>query len=206
MATVDEPPGGGGPRELDFATIEAYLAKVRAGDEVALGELLRRLKPYVQRMAHGRLPPYARPDADTEDLVMLTLQCAYSNLARFEMRHEGSLIAYLRCILVNQIRDQIRRSLRRPRSEPLSEDLEDHGPSPEAAYMAVEEERTYRRLLARLRKSQREAIRLRVEHGMTDAEIATQLKLRSANSARMRIARGLERMSALLGEELPGRM
>lgn len=200
MNRVDEPsdtPGRGG---LDSATIEAYLGKVRAGDQAALEELLARVEPYVRRMAHGKLPGIARPMADTEDLVMLTLRCAYSNLSHFEMRHEGSLIAYLRCILVNQIRDQIRRAQREPRREPLSDELRDDVPSPDDAVIAREAEATYRELLAALRKSQRDAITLRVERGMSYEEIAEEMGLRSADSARMRVARGLEHMSRLLDE------
>jgi RNA polymerase sigma factor (sigma-70 family) len=198
MTALDESPKPIERSELDSATIEAYLAKIRAGDHAALDELLSRVEPSIRRMAHGKLPGIARPMADTEDLVMLTLRCAYSNLSRFEMRHEGSLIAYLRCILVNQIRDQIRRALREPRRESLSEDLREDVPAPDDAVIAMEAEKTYRDLLAELRKSQRGAITLRVEHGMSYEEIAKEMGLKSANSARMRVARGLERMSQLL--------
>ncbi len=198
MSAVDRSREPGTRSELDAATIEAYLVKVRAGDKVALEALLTRLEPHVRRMAHGKLPSRARPLADTEDLVMLTLRCAYSNLSRFEMRHEGSLIAYMRCILVNQIRDQIRRALREPQRVALSEDLRDGVSAPDGAVMAREAEKTYRDLLAGLRKSQREAITLRVERSMSYEEIAKEMGLKSADSARMRVARGLERMSALL--------
>jgi RNA polymerase sigma-70 factor (ECF subfamily) len=198
MTVVDPSREPGTRSELDAATIEAYLAKVRAGDTVALEDLLTRLEPQVRRMAHGKLPSIARPLADTEDLVMLTLRCAYTNLSRFEMRHEGSLIAYLRCILVNQIRDQIRRAMREPQRVVLSEDLRDDVPAPDDAVITKEAEKTYRDLLAALRKSQRNAITLRVERSMSYEEIAQEMGLKSANSARMRVARGLERMSVLL--------
>ena len=69
------------------------LARVRAGDALAIDLLFQRIVPALRRWARGRLPANARELCDTEDLVQDTLAGALRHLTDFEARHQGSLLA-----------------------------------------------------------------------------------------------------------------
>ena len=59
-------------------------------------------------------PAQCRGMNDTEDLVQETVIRALNHLDRFEFRHEGALLAYLRQSLLNRIVDEVRKTSRRP--------------------------------------------------------------------------------------------
>jgi len=92
----------------------ALIRRIRDGDSVARDTLLKRYLPALRRWAHGRLPASARDLSDTDDLVQVTLMRALNNIDEFDARHTGSFLAYLRQILLNQVRDELRRQQRRP--------------------------------------------------------------------------------------------
>ena len=85
------------------------LAKVKDGDEVARDQLCATYLPMLKRWAHGRLPDYARDLAETDDMVQNTLIRALNKLDSFSALREGAFLAYLRKILLNNIRMEIRR-------------------------------------------------------------------------------------------------
>src|SRR5690606_2412050 len=92
----------------------SLLAMVKGGDEAARERLCALYLPMLMRWAHGRLPPQARGLAETCDLVQATLIQALAQLGRFESRHEGAFLAYLRTALLNNLRNEIRRGMRHP--------------------------------------------------------------------------------------------
>lgn len=179
----------------------SLLTLVRAGDGDARDRLLRRYLPALRRWAHGRLPDRARGMVDTDDLVQVSLLRALDNVTRFEPRHEGAFLAYLRRIALNAIRDEIRRSTRRPGGDELSEDLADHAPSPVELAVGREVVASYERALAELPELQQEAVIMRVELGFSYPELAAALGSPSANAARMTVSRALVR----LAEAMDGR-
>jgi len=175
----------------------AYLLeRARQGDAAARDLLAKRYHPILRRLAHGRLPPYARALLDTDDLVQDTLVRALSHLDRFEPRQEGAFLAYLRRILVNHILDEIRHARRAPSDDELHGTLGKPGPSPLEAAMGAEMLRAYDAALAVLPEEQREAIILRMEFDLSYQEIADALARPSANAARMLVARGLALLAA----------
>jgi RNA polymerase sigma factor (sigma-70 family) len=179
----------------------ALLARVREGDDKAREDLAARYRTLLARWAHGRLPPAARSVLETSDLVQTTLMRAFARVEQFEPRREGAFLAYLRQILLNQIRDESRRRKRRPVSEPLPEVLEDSTtPSPLEAIIGAESLARYEEALARLTERQREAIILRVELGLRYREVAEALDAPSVNAARLIVARALVRLAAALGD------
>src|SRR5439155_13414883 len=93
------------------------LRRAQLGDAEALNELLARYLPRLTRWATGRLPAHARGMADTQDLVQETVSSAFRKINAIEIRGPGALQAYLRQVLLNQIRQEIRRARRRPSSE-----------------------------------------------------------------------------------------
>jgi RNA polymerase sigma-70 factor (ECF subfamily) len=173
---------------------------VRAGDEDARGRLVVRYLGLLRRWAHGRLPPRARNLADTEDLVQTTLIRALDGVNRFEPRREGAFLAYLRKILLNEIRGAVRRASRGPDQEPLDAELPDGRPSPLEAAIGAEGVGRYETALARLTEEQRQAVVLRIELGLTYNEIAEAMGGASEDAARMLVARALEHLSKVMVE------
>ena len=131
---------------------------------------------------------------DTDDLVQATLGRAFQRLNQFEMSREGALVAYLRKILLNEIRDAIRRSGRRP-TQLADDDPIDQAPSPLEETVARTTFECYERALSNLPEIQREAIILRLEFGYSFQEIADAMGARSANTARMSVVRGIKRVT-----------
>jgi len=189
-----DPSGGPG-----FESTAKLLVRARGGDRGAQGDLASRYATMLRQWAHGRLPNSARDLVDTSDLVQITLQRAFARLDSFEPRREGAFLAYIRQILLNQIRDEVRRAKRRPAHEPLPEDLGDGvTPSPLEEIIGRESVRQYEEALAELSERQREAIILRVELGLRYREVAEAVGAPSVNAARLIVARALVRLASVV--------
>lgn len=179
----------------DLESTATLLARVRAGDRPAREQLARRYLATLLRWGHGRLPSYARDLSDTQDLVQVTLLKALEHVDTFEPQREGAFLAYLRTILLNEVRGEIRRVSRRPHREPLSDEL------PERAVSVVEQAigktamRAYERALDALDEEEREGVILRIEMGFTHQQVAEALGKPSADAARMLVARAMIRIT-----------
>lgn len=174
------------------------LALVRDGDRAARERLTARYLPIVTRIAHGRLPARARGMTDTDDLVQVTLLRALDHVEGFELRSEGAFLAYLRRILVNQIRDLARRAACRPVEVELRADAASGEPSPLELAIGRDRMEQYEAALEELGERDREATILRLEMGLTYPEIATAIDAASPNAARMVVARALTRLATKL--------
>ena len=62
-----------GQQTLDPESSISLVLRARRGDEAALNELFERYSKRLRVWAHGRLPPWARGPADTQDVVQDTL-------------------------------------------------------------------------------------------------------------------------------------
>jgi RNA polymerase sigma-70 factor (ECF subfamily) len=169
------------------------LNRVSEGEDSARDELCRRFLPLLTRWAHGRLPGYARDLSETQDLVQSSLIQALKHVDNFEALREGAFLAYLRTILLNQVRMEIRRVTRRNRHGFADSDAEPN--DPEASVMSeaigLDVLERYEAALMTLTDKAREAVMLRVEFGYTFPEIAAATDTPSANSARMLVSRSL---------------
>ena len=171
---------------------------MRDGDAVARNRLIERFLPPLQRWARGRLPARARSLSDTDDIVQVTLLKALDKVQDFEPRHEGAFLAYLRQILLNQVRDLIRAAGRRPPDESLPDAHPDPGASPLEEAIGVEMLEKYEAALARLTPEQQEAVLMRIEFRKSYPEIAEALGSPSANAARMVVWRGLTQLAEVM--------
>jgi len=170
------------------------LERARRGDRSAAHLLIERAQPAVRRWARGRLPTYARNEANTEDVVQDAVLAMLKNLARFRHRTVGGLQAYLRTSVLSRIRDLIRRTQRRGIHEELSETLADGRRSPlEAAIMRENLDR-FLDALQRLTVKDRQVIVWRVELGYSVEEIATRLG-KSVPAAGMTVTRAMTRLA-----------
>jgi RNA polymerase sigma-70 factor (ECF subfamily) len=172
------------------------LDRARRGDGGARDQLAARFLPLLQRWAHGRLPPPARGAVDTDDLVQVTLIKALAHLDSFEPEREGAFLAYLRRILLNQLRDELRRA--RPGREEIAEHLPDRAPSVVEKAIGREVLERYEAALGELDERQREAVILRLEFDYSHEEVAQAVGCPSANAARMLVSRALLRLAEIL--------
>jgi RNA polymerase sigma-70 factor (ECF subfamily) len=149
----------------------------------------------LRRWAHGRLPPRARDITDTDDLVQVTLMRALSHMETFQPQHDGAFAAYLRQILLNQIRDLARRVAWHPRAVELEDGIRDPGASPLERAIGKEMVDRYESALAKLTVEQREAVVMRLEMGFSYQEIADAQGRATAGAARQVILRALARLA-----------
>lgn len=176
------------------------LQRIREGDDSARDRLLERYLPVLRRWAHGRLPAKARGFADTDDLVQITLVRVLKQLERFEPRHEGAFLAYLRRILINAMRNEIARAATRGKQEEVGEALPDPGPSPLESALGRDLLDRYEAAFAMLGEEQQEAVFMRVEMGLGYEAIAEAMEKNSANTARMIVARAVAQLAAMMEE------
>jgi RNA polymerase sigma-70 factor (ECF subfamily) len=196
----DARPAGDGSLE----STAALLARVEVGVPGASDDLVRRFLPILRRWAHGRLPWSARDLAETDDLVHMTLLRALNHVKRFELRREGAFLAYLRRILLNQIRDEYRRYARQPKRSDLHESFEASAPSPLEELIGVDQIERFEKALATLPPKSREAVILRLEFGYTHQQVAEAIGSASPGAARKLVARALlEVADAMQSEARP---
>lgn len=179
------------PPRTDLESTAVLLVRARDGDRGARELLAGRYYTILRRFAHGRLPSSARGMLETDDLVQNTVMKALDHLDRFEPRREGAFLAYLRRILINQVRDEMRRVSRAPAHQPASETIDDPRPAPLEELVGRETIERFESALGELRDKEQEAVILRVELGMSHQEIADALGIRSANAARMYVSRSI---------------
>jgi RNA polymerase sigma factor, sigma-70 family len=181
------------PREPE-STAE-LLRRSFEGDKIAVEDLCARLRPALKRWASGRLPRWARAGVDTEDLVQNALTRSLVERRGIEAR--PGVRAYLRMIILNEIRDRVSAALvaKRIVLPPRPPD-----PSPLEELLGRERLERFDAALARLSPEDRTAVVCRIEMGMPYKEIADELGRPSADAARMAVARALVRLSRELAD------
>ncbi|TDR20564.1 RNA polymerase sigma factor [Marinicella litoralis] len=173
------------------------LAKVKDGDKMARDQLCSTYLPMLKRWAHGRLPAYARDLAETDDMVQNTLIKAMNKLDSFSSLREGAFLAYLRKILLNNIRMEIRRFSNQRDLLQSHHEGDENVTGASALDQAIGNEvvEKYENALMKIPDQAREAVILRVELGYSYPEIATAIECASANAARMIVARSLYKLA-----------
>jgi RNA polymerase sigma-70 factor (ECF subfamily) len=191
-----------------LALVEAQAAEVdaRAGDArvieglIAGGDYRAALTRCAQAYAVplGRLcMAFTGSQAESEELVQETLLAAYDGFPQY--RAEGSVRAWLFGIARRMCG---RHTEMRARRDARLRLVHDTRRGPDASELAVERERAERAraALAKLKPSEREAVVLRYEAGLSFREVAEACGIDEA-AARKRVSRALSRMRAELGEE-----
>lgn len=158
---------------------------VRNDDRAAFGELVRRhqgaVRGFLRRM-QGASGDFA------DDLAQETFLKAHRSLAEF--RGEGSLVAWLCAIAANELRAEWRR--RKRRAEFLEEsEYELRAETPDG------DDRALALALAQLPETQRAALALCFEHGLTHEEAANVMRC-PVGTLKSHVARGKQRLRKLL--------
>jgi len=171
------------------------LRRARDGDVSAANHLFARYLPVLYRWAHRRVPAWARGISDTADVVHDAVLHTLRHIPSFAPQRDGALLGYLRCALVNRIRDQFRTAVRRPMSALTDEDPQDASASPLDDAMGRQDRERYLRALKDLRPADRHAIVARLELGYTYEQLALVLRKPSAVAARLAVRRALMRLA-----------
>jgi len=186
---------------LSSERTEQLLRRIRDGETEAKQSLYARCLPLLQRWAHARLPRNARDIADTDDLVQVTLLRALNHLHEFEDSGSGSFLAYLRQILLNEVRAELRK--RKVRGDKIDVDtvpLADEAESVVEHLVGHERLRSFERALAELDRDDQALVVMRLELGMSYPEIGVDVGL-EANTVRMRVARAFKKVASRIAAE-----
>jgi len=174
--------------ERPFSPAETVelVQRAKDGDEHALEQLILRVRPRIQRWAHGRLPRGARSMLDTVDIVQDVLVSSVRHLDNFEQRGPGAFLAYLRRGLVNRLEDERRKLACRPVQSEMPVDVVSTGPSPLDRVLGDEQRARYEAALGELDDVEQAAIIGRFEWGYSYADLAIVLGKPTDGAARGR--------------------
>src|SRR5262245_33786527 len=181
-------------------TTLTLVTRARQGDRAAMELIAARYQLALTRFAHGRIPAAARGLVDTCDIVQLAIVRTLGRLDSIELSASGSLLAYLRRAVLNQVRDEIRRTQRRPQAETLSPELPSQERDPLEQVIGAQTLERYEAALLKLPPDQQEAFIMRMEMDCGYREIAASLCRPSAESARMLVRRAVQALAAHLQE------
>jgi RNA polymerase sigma-70 factor (ECF subfamily) len=182
----------------DLESTANLLIGARRGDEAARNRLFHRYYAKLRAVAHGRLAPYQRTLADTDDLVQNTLHKAFRRLEQFEYRGEGAFLAYLRKILQNEILLAARKVARQRTDGAPDDEYLDPRETPSDVVARLQTFERYEQALGRLTETQRQAVIMRIDFGLSYQEIADALGKPTANAAHMFVARAVARVARLM--------
>lgn len=140
--------------------------------------------------------------AEAEEAVQETLVAAHAGMAGF--RGDGTVRAWLFGIARRTCARRIEARVRRERRLVLVHDADATSPRPDELVEAHRNAESVRAALERLKPTEREALLLRYEAGLSYREIGTACGLDEA-TARKRASRALEKLATLLqsGEGAP---
>jgi len=191
------PPGGYTAVQTPTVTL---INRIRLGEDGAREALFRRYLPVLRRWAHGRLPALGREPTDTDDLVQATLLRTLHHLEEFDATNDGNFLAYLRQILLGQVRDELRRQQRFQVTQVVGNqiaDVEPESPVPLEQLIGTEQLAAYEAALAELPRYQQELIIMRMEFGLSYSEIATEVESQP-NAVRVAISRAIVQLAQRL--------
>jgi RNA polymerase sigma factor (sigma-70 family) len=185
-------------------TFRDLILRVRAGEEAAAAELVRRYEPSLRRAIRLRLrDPRLRRLLDTVDICQSVLADFFvrAALGRFELGRPEQLLHLLAVMarhkLINQFHKQraVRRDLRRVESAPA----EDHAlAAPDTTpSQKVAGQELLREARRRLAPDERQLLEFR-EQGWEWSQIAAELGS-SPEALRKKLARAVERVAQSLG-------
>ena len=181
-------------RELATDSTVTLLPLAAKGDHRAVEILIERMRPYLKRFGHGRLPRWARGRAETEDLVQESLIRALNHLPRFENQSIRDFRCWLHTVFRNLVTDEKRFVGRVGLGQELPADVQDPAMSPEERVVEQAKAGVSERALQRLEPGERLLIVYRLQHGYSFRELADKLGKPSADAARMTYNRALTKL------------
>jgi RNA polymerase sigma-70 factor, ECF subfamily len=170
----------------------ALLARARAGDREALGELLEKNRNYLRYLADRLLDDRVGKRIDASDLVQQTCLSVHKQIGEFAGSNAAQFAAWLRQIhernIRNVVRDQLHTEKRDVSREEGLADREIHAAvqaTPSQQIVRNEESVRLAQAIALLVEDEREALRRRYLEGQSVAEIAVAMGLTKDALARL---------------------
>lgn len=200
-------------RSFEQTTLIVQAAK--DGDADALGRLMRHYQRYVEKIVAIKMGYRREGFQIREDVVQEAFVAAIKGLPKFRHRGEGSFKAWLTRVVHNTVIDHVRKAQAQKneahRERAIVYDATS-GLTPSrimdvrsatASQVAVGHELRERMdvALQSLSETDREVVILSRFHRCTFDEIAEQLNLGTASSARAKLSRALARLSEALGTD-----
>jgi RNA polymerase sigma-70 factor (ECF subfamily) len=108
----------------DLADCEQLLTRARGDDRRALGQLLEMFRAYLKLLARIQINRRLQGKMDASDIVQETFLQAQRNFSQFRGTTEAEMMAWLRTILVSQIKMLIRRYGTGKRDAHLEQELD----------------------------------------------------------------------------------
>jgi len=197
-------------------TFGDWIGLAREGSPEALGKLLEGCRQYLLLVANAELPDELQPKLGASDVVQETFLEAQRDFLQFQGCSEHDVLAWLRRILLNNIRDATRRYAGTAKRE-LSREVGfavDAGTPGGAASQTLtthvtpswlarsrETNESLRRALERLSEDHRQVIVLRNLELLSFVQIA-ELMRRSPDAVRKLWSRAIDALQQELGEDL----
>jgi RNA polymerase sigma-70 factor, ECF subfamily len=183
-----------------------HLPAARAGSREALGQALEACRGYLLRIANEGLAADLQAKGGASDLVQETFLEAHRDFACFQGTTEAELLAWLRCLLLNNVSNfarsyragkrQVGREVRlesEDSSRAGNADLAAGTGTPSMEAMAHEKAEALARALERLPEDYRRVITLRNQERREFDDIG-RLMNRSTDAARRLWSRAIERL------------
>jgi RNA polymerase sigma-70 factor (ECF subfamily) len=192
------------------------IERARAGDRLALGQLMMRYRDYLMLLARVQIGRRLQGKADASDLVQETFLAAVGKFEQFQGTSEREWLAWLRQILASRLAKLVRhycgtlgRDIGLERQ--LVAEMDDEScrwqpslvdPEITPSRQAAQHEQAVRlaEALERLPEDYREVLVLRHLEGLTFAEVARRMD-RSLDSVDKLWTRALARLRGALGGE-----
>jgi RNA polymerase sigma-70 factor (ECF subfamily) len=195
---------GSDPNRYSF---ESLVAAARRGDQEAASKLIERYRNYLLLIANEDLGTELRAKIGASDIVQETLMQAQVNFRQFNGTSEAEWKAWLRTIILNDLR-KCRRAFdtkKRNASREIHADdqsavyrgLHDQHPSPSSDAMRRENAQVMTQALGQLSNDQQTVIQLRNFEQLSFEEIGRQMD-RSPDAARKLWARAIEALKNAL--------
>jgi len=181
----------------------------RQGCQTAIGQIVVQCRPYLLAIANDALDGEIAAKVGASDIVQNSMLSAQRCLNEFEGESEEELLAWLRGILINDLKQMHRHfhTAKRQidREQPFRDDslnrdgsaLIDKGDSPSSLAAEREQEEQLYRALQKLSADERRVVELRNWQRLAFAEIGQHMD-RSADAARKLWSRAIVRLQTLL--------
>ncbi|MEV7553661.1 RNA polymerase sigma factor ShbA [Amycolatopsis sp. NPDC089917] len=195
LETVSRPSG-----RLTKDVLDPLVLAAKTGDPDAVHALLAVVKPMLVRYCRARMGGRDLSYLSADDVAQEVCLAVFKMLPVYEDRG-GSFLYLVRAIAANKVADAFR-VVSRDRSDPVAE-LPEAGSvrnEPENHVLDVDLGARLGRLVAKLPRSQREVLTLRVVVGLTATETAAAVGLTPGN-VRVKQHRGLMKLRELMKEE-----
>jgi RNA polymerase sigma-70 factor (ECF subfamily) len=189
--------------------VESWLAAARQGSAEALGKVLESCRPYLLKVANEYLAADLQAKLGASDLVQDACLEAHRDFGRFTGLTEAEMLAWLRRILLQNLKNVTRHYQRDKRQVGCEIGLADVHPkeltvpassrdqSPSSQARARERDEALAQALAQLPEDQREIIRLR-NYERLSFPAAGERMGRSPDAARKLWARAIGHLQRLL--------